>query len=112
MNDKNNRLLLKIGLAGILTATLIYLFHPYSNLFSITYNGEPLEGPFTGLTSFVLIAGTFVFTLFLVVMIMLGSGIFLFLLFSVFGMIALCLAAPVLLPIALASLIIVFISRI
>lgn len=112
MNDKNNKLLLKIGLAGVLTATLIYLFHPFSNLFSITYNGEQMQSPFVGLTSFALIAATFFFTLFLILMIMLGSGIFLFFLFAVFGIVALCLAAPVLLPITLAGLVIAFIARI
>lgn len=110
--EKNNRLLLKIGLVGILTAILIYLFHPFSNLFSITYNGEHIEGPFTGLTAFALIGLTFIFTLILMLMIMLGSGIFLFLLLSVFGLIALCTAAPVLLPLALIGLVILLITRI
>lgn len=107
MADKNTSgLLVKIALLGALLAFLAYLFHPATGHFSMTINGEPVADPLARSAVLPAFIGVLVFTVFLGMLVMLGVGTLILILFLVFGIAGIGLMAPYLWPLLVIILLV------
>ena len=92
--QKNNQLILKTCIIGILIATLVYSFHPSVGQFSLSINGEPVADPLIRLAAIPTLLFTMVLTGILMILAFLGISAFMFIAAFIFVFLGILLLAP------------------
>jgi hypothetical protein len=106
-HQRNNKLITKVLIVGLVIAILSYLFHPDVGQFSIMMNGEPVADPlvrFAAIPTFlvvILITGVLMFLLFL------GVGVFIFMAAIFMAFVGIAVAEPFFWPILLIIFLII-----
>ncbi len=106
-HQRNNKLITKVLIVGLVIAILSYLFHPDVGQFSIMMNGEPVADPlvrFAAIPSFLVIM---LITGVLMVLLFLGVGVFIFMAALFIAFIGLAFAEPFFWPILLIIFLII-----
>jgi hypothetical protein len=106
-HQRNNKLIIKVLIAGLLIAILSYLFHPDVGEFSIMMNGVPVADPlvrFAAVPAFLVIM---LITGALMVLLFLGVGMFLFMAAAFIALIGIGIVVPFFWPILLIIFLII-----
>ncbi|PKM10466.1 MAG: hypothetical protein CVV13_12925 [Gammaproteobacteria bacterium HGW-Gammaproteobacteria-3] len=104
---RNNKLMLKVLMVGLVIAILSYLFHPDVGQFSIMINGEPVADPlvhFAAIPAFLVIM---LMTGVLMLLLFLGVGVFIFMTATFIALLGIAIAAPFFWPILLIIFLII-----
>jgi hypothetical protein len=99
--QRNNKLITKVLILGLVIAFFSYLFHPDVGQFSIMMNGEPVADPlvrFAAIPTFLVIM---LITGVLMVLLFLGVGVFIFIAAMFIAFVVLAIAMPFFWPILL-----------
>ena len=105
--QRNNKLMTKVLIVGLVIAILSYLFHPDVGQFSIMINGEPVADPlvrFAAIPAFLvimLITGVLMGLLFL------GVGAFIFMAATFIALLGIAVVVPFFWPILLIIFVII-----
>ena len=99
--NRNTHLIIKILLIGGLLTSLIYLFHPETEQFSVIMNGEPVANPLIRFAAIPTILTVLFFTGILMVLAFFGIGLLIFLGVFLFMMLGVFIIAPFSWPILL-----------
>ena len=105
--QRNNKLMTKVLIVGLVIAILSYLFHPDVGQFSIMMNGEPVADPlvrFAAIPTFLVIM---LITGVLMVLLFLGVGVFVFMAAMFIAFAGLAVAVPFFWPILLIIFLII-----
>jgi hypothetical protein len=111
-HQRNNKLITKVLIVGVVIAILSYLFHPDVGQFSIMMNGEPVADP---LVRFAAIPTTLVIMLItgvLMMLLFLGAGVFIFMIAAFIALIGIAVAVPFFWPILLIIFLIIALTSI
>jgi len=106
-HQRNNKLMTKVLIVGLVIAILSYLFHPDVGQFSIMINGEPVADPlvrFAAIPTFLvimLITGVLMGLLFL------GVGVFIFMAATFIALLGIAVVVPFFWPILLIIFLII-----
>jgi hypothetical protein len=106
-HQRNNKLMIKVLIVGLVIAMLSYLFHPDIGQFSIMMNGEPVADPlvrFAAIPTFLVIM---LITGILIVLLFLGVGVFIFMAATFIALLAMAIAVPFFWPILLIIFLII-----
>ena len=106
-HQRNNKLITKVLIVGLVIAILSYLFHPDVGQFSIMMNGEPVADPlvrFAAIPTFLVIM---LFTGVLMVLLFFGVGVFIFMAALFIAFVGLAVAEPFFWPILLIIFLII-----
>ena len=93
-HNRNTHLIIKILLVGGLITSLIYLFHPETEQFSVIINGEPVANPIIRFAAIPTILTVLFFTGILMVLAFFGIGLLMFISAFLFMMLAVFIVAP------------------
>ena len=99
--QRNNKLMTKILIVGLVIAIFSYLFHPDVGQFSIMMNGEPVADPlvrFAAIPAFLVIM---LITGVLMMLLFLGVGVFIFMAATFIALLGIAIAVPFFWPILL-----------
>ncbi|WP_031434654.1 hypothetical protein [Methylomarinum vadi] len=107
MKPTNRHLIAKILALGILTAVLVYLFHPGVGQFSMIINGEPVAEPWVGLAAIPTMLLVLAFSVMLVFLLFVGVGLFFFVTALLFAVLGVMLVAPYFWPVLLIIFLVV-----
>ena len=105
--QRNNKLMTKVLIVGLVIAILSYLFHPDVGRFSIMMNGEPVADPlvrFAAIPTFLVIM---LITGVLMVLLFLGVGVFIFMAATFIALLGIAVAVPFFWPILLIIFLII-----
>ncbi|OYV20170.1 MAG: hypothetical protein CG441_481 [Methylococcaceae bacterium NSM2-1] len=105
--QRNNKLMTKVLIVGLVIAILSYLFHPDVGQFSIMMNGEPVADPlvrFAAIPTFLVIM---LITGVLMVLLFLGVGVFIFMAATFIALLGIAVAVPFFWPILLIIFLII-----
>lgn len=109
--NRNNKLIIKVLIVGVVVAVLSYLFHPEVGQLNLIINGQPVAEPivrFAAIPTFLIIIGL---TSILMVLLFFGFGMLLFLGALIFTLTLCLVMAPYFWPVlAVIFLIIVTMS--
>ncbi|MDD2659832.1 MAG: hypothetical protein PHY54_09175 [Methylococcales bacterium] len=105
--QRNNRLIIKVLIAGLLIAILSYLFHPDVGEFNIMMNGEPVADPLVRLAAIPAFLVIMLITGALMALLFLGVGMFLFMAAAFIALIGIGIAVPFFWPILLIIFLII-----
>ena len=100
-HQRNNKLMTKVLIVGVVIAILSYLFHPDVGQFSIMMNGEPVADPlvrFAAIPTFLVIM---LITGVLMMLLFLGVGVFIFMAATFIALLGIAIAVPFFWPILL-----------
>ena len=106
-HQRNNKLMVKVLIVGLVIAILSYLFHPDVGQFSIMINGQPVADPlvrFTAIPAFLVIM---LITGVLMLLLFLGVGVFMFMAATFIALLAIAFAVPFFWPILLIIFLII-----
>ena len=106
-HQRNNKLMTKVLIVGLVIAILSYLFHPDVGQFSIMMNGEPVADPlvrFAAIPTFLVIM---LITGVLMVLLFLGVGVFIFMAALFIALLGIAVAVPFFWPILLIIFLII-----
>jgi hypothetical protein len=96
---KNTHLIIKLLAIGALIAVLSYILHPGLGQFSLTINGEPVADPLARLAAIPTLLLMLFFTVLLVLLVLVGTGMMLFLGMLLFVVAGVFIMAPYLWPV-------------
>jgi len=105
--QRNNKLMTKVLIVGLVIAILSYLFHPDVGQFSIMMNGQPVADPlvrFAAIPTFLVIM---LITGVLMVLLFLGVGVFIFMAATFIALLGIAVAVPFFWPILLIIFLII-----
>ena len=105
--QRNNKLMTKVLIVGLVIAILSYLFHPDVGQFSIMINGEPVADPlvrFAAIPAFLVIM---LITGVLMGMLFLGVGVFIFMAATFIALLGIAVVVPFFWPILLIIFVII-----
>jgi len=105
--QRNNKLMTKVLIVGLVIAILSYLFHPDVGHFSIMMNGQPVADPlvrFAAIPTFLVIM---LITGVLMVLLFLGVGVFIFMAATFIALLGIAVAVPFFWPILLIIFLII-----
>jgi len=105
--QRNNKLMTKVLIVGLVIAILSYLFHPDVGQFSIMINGEPVADPlvrFAAIPAFLVIM---LITGVLMGMLFLGVGVFIFMGATFIALLGIAVVVPFFWPILLIIFVII-----
>ena len=105
--QRNNKLITKVLIVGLVISILSYLFHPDAGQFSIMMNCEPVADPlvrFAAIPTFLVIM---LITVVLMVLLFLGVGVFIFIAAMFIVFVGLAVAVPFFWPILLIIFLII-----
>ena len=111
-HQRNNKLITKVLIVGLVIAILSYLFHPDVGQFTIMMNGEPVADPlvrFAAIPTFLVIM---LFTGVLMVLLFFGAGVFIFMAAMFIVFVGLAVAVPFFWPILLIIFLIIVLTSI
>ncbi|MGZ8223949.1 MAG: hypothetical protein ACXW0H_02555 [Methylobacter sp.] len=100
-DQRNNRLITKVLIIGVLIAVLSYLFHPGAGQLSMMINGEPVADPLVHFAAIPTLLAVIFITGILTLLLFFGVGILMFLAALIFAMLGIGLVAPYFWPILL-----------
>lgn len=106
-HQRNNKLMTKVLIVGLVIAILSYLFHPDVGQFSLMMNGEPVADPlvrFAAVPAFLVIM---LITGVLMVLLFLGVGAFIFMAAIAMSLVGIAVAVPFFWPILLIIFLII-----
>lgn len=106
-HQRNNKLMTKVLIAGLVIAIFSYLFHPDVGQFSIMMNGEPVADPlvrFAAIPTFLVIM---LITGVLMMLLFLGVGVFIFMAATFIALLGIAVAVPFFWPILLIIFLII-----
>ena len=106
-HPRNNKLMIKVLIVGLVIAILSYLFHPDVGQFSIMINGEPVADPlvrFAAIPAFLVIM---LITGVLMGMLFLGVGVFIFMGATFIALLGIAVVVPFFWPILLIIFVII-----
>ena len=106
-HKRNNKLMTKVLMVGLVIAILSYLFHPDIGQFSIMMNGEPVADPlvrFAAIPTFLVIM---LITGVLMVLLFLGVGVFIFIAALFMAFVGIAVVEPFFWPILLIIFLII-----
>ncbi len=92
--NADNYFIAKILLLGLISAALVYLFHPSGGQFSIIINGEPVTNPIIQLAAFPSLLIVLFFTAILTIIAFMGAGLFIFLTILIFVLFGIFMFSP------------------
>jgi len=105
--QRNNKLMTKVLIVGLVIAILSYLFHPDVGQFNIMMNGEPVADPlvrFAAIPAFLVIM---LITGVLMVLLFFGVGVFIFMAATFIAILGIAVAVPFFWPILLIILLLI-----
>jgi hypothetical protein len=106
-HPRNNKLMMKVLIVGLVIAILSYLFHPDVGQFSIMINGEPVADPlvrFAAIPAFLVIM---LITGVLMLLLFVGAGAFMFMAATFIALLAIAITVPFFWPILLIIFLII-----
>jgi hypothetical protein len=98
-DNRKTHFIIKILLVGGLITSLIYLFHPETEQFSVIINGEPVANPLIRFAAIPTILTILFFTGILMVLAFFGIGLLMFICAFLFIMLVVFIVAPYFWPI-------------
>ena len=105
--QRNNKLLLKVLVLGGLIASLIYFFHPEVSQLSLIINNKPVADPLVRFAALPTLIFSAVFLAFLMLLVFLGVGMFIFIATLVFIIVTICFVAPYFWPILVFNFLVI-----
>jgi hypothetical protein len=106
-HKRNNKLMTKVLMVGLVIAILSYLFHPDIGQFSIMMNGEPVADPLVRFAAIPTLLVIMLITGVLMVLLFLGVGVFIFMAAIFLAFVGIGVAEPFFWPILLIIFLIV-----
>ena len=105
--QRNNNLLLKILVLGGLIGSLVYFFHPEVSQFSLIINNKPVADPLVRFAALPTLIFSATFIAFLMLLVFLGVGMFIFIAALVFIIVTICFVAPYFWPILVFNFLVI-----
>ena len=105
--QRNNKLMIKVLIVGLVIAILSYLFHPDVGQFSIMINGEPVADPFVRFAAIPAFLVIMLITGVLMLLLFLGVGVFIFMAATFIALLGIAVVVPFFWPILLIIFLII-----